>query len=82
MCLSLSLVLAYSVIVTVIVFLVLVLVLVLVNTIIHFCLLNILLSDVKFYRHWHTVRISSNNSRGRLFAGGDYFKYFSQEVVP
>ena len=26
--------------------------------------------------------ISSNNSQGRLFEGGDYFKYCSLEVVP
>ena len=27
-------------------------------------------------------RTSSNNSRGRLFEGGDYFKYCSLKVVP
>ena len=38
-----------------------------------------------FCKAWSALydyRISSDNSRGRLFEEGDYFKYFSQEVVP
>ena len=32
--------------------------------------------------HDQIRRISLNNSRGRLFEGGDYFSYCSLEVVP